>query len=217
MTELTSTPDQTANFLPAVRDYLDGAAARFADIPAARQADLAALADHVRSAAASQDSPRLTFICTHNSRRSHLGQIWAQLAAFYYGHPRIQTFSGGTEVTAMNPRAVAALQRCGLQITTEEPAASNPRYLVQWSPTQPPLVCFSKVFGDPANPAHHFAAILTCAEADGACPVVPGATYRAPIRYEDPKLADGTEQEADRYDQRSAQICTEMLYLMSLV
>src|SRR4051812_44272108 len=37
---------------------------------------------------------KLTFICPHNSRRSHMSQIWAQTAAYYYGLDRIETFSG---------------------------------------------------------------------------------------------------------------------------
>ena len=42
------------------------------------------------------DSPQLNFICTHNSRRSHLGQIWAAIAGAYY-NVDVATFSGGTE------------------------------------------------------------------------------------------------------------------------
>ncbi|MGB5285031.1 MAG: hypothetical protein WBN29_11010, partial [Polyangiales bacterium] len=70
---------------------------------------------------------------------------------------------------------------------------------------------------DPFNPADGFAAIMTCSDADDACPVVMGAAIRAPIRYRDPKAADGTAQEVQAYDERCLQIATEMLYLFSRV
>jgi arsenate reductase len=160
---------------------------------------------------------KLTFICTHNSRRSHLSQIWAQVAAEYYGLVGVETFSGGTEATAFNPRAVAAMQRCGLKIIADDPAATNPRYSVYTSDSATPQVCFSKAYGDPPNPSKGYCAVMTCSQADNACPLVMGCHLRIPIRYEDPKVADDTGFEAQRYDERSAQICREMLYIMSLV
>src|SRR5690606_38168376 len=45
----------------------------------------------------------LNFICTHNSRRSQLSQVWAQTAAFYFGIDRISALSGGMETTAFHP------------------------------------------------------------------------------------------------------------------
>jgi arsenate reductase len=38
-----------------------------------------------------------------------------------------------------------------------------------------------------------------------------------PLPYDDPKISDGTPLESTTYDQRSEQIATEMLYLMSEV
>jgi len=51
--------------------------------------------------------------------------------------------------------------------------------------------------------------------ADEACPLVRGTELRVPLRYEDPKLADGTPGEAVAYDARSLQIASEMLHLFS--
>jgi arsenate reductase len=159
----------------------------------------------------------LTFVCTHNSRRSHLSQIWAQVAADYYGVSGLETYSGGTEATAFNPRAVAALQRCGLKIVVDDPSLANPRYLVSTSDSSRTQVCFSKVYNESPNPTQGYCAVMTCSQADEACPVVMGCDLRMPIRYDDPKVADDTEFEAQRYDERAAQICTEMLYMLWLV
>ena len=159
---------------------------------------------------------RLNFICTHNSRRSHFGQVWAQVGAHHFGiDSLVQTYSGGTEATAFNERAVGALRRAGLDI---HPAAisDNPRYAVHYAADRTPMVCFSKKYDDAsANPTSGFAAVMTCAQADRGCPVVYGSAARFSTPYEDPKASDGSPEERDTYDERCAQIAREMLYVMS--
>lgn len=206
-----------ASFYPELSQYLRNAQSQFDAIPSDRKADLAKVADYVRDRLSKSEPAKLTFICTHNSRRSHLSQIWAQVAADYYELAGVETFSGGTEATAFNPRAVAAMQRCGLKIVADDLGATNPRYSVYTSDSAVPQICFSKAYGDSPNPNQGYCAVMTCSQADVACPLVMGCDLRMPIRYEDPKVADDTEFEAQRYDERSAQICAEMLYMMSLV
>lgn len=159
---------------------------------------------------------QLTFICTHNSRRSHFGQIWAQIAATHFGFPSVNTFSGGTEATAFHPNAIAAIQRTGIQV---EPvyAASQPKVSLTFDPKAQPIEVFSKVYDDQANPQKNFAAIMTCAEADEGCPIVLGADVKIPLHYQDPKVSDGTDQQDQTYDERCFQIATEMLYVFAKV
>jgi arsenate reductase len=211
-------PDAHAGDLyPELLQYLSGQISAFDTIPSDRQSDLAIVADYIRERLSRSEPAKLTFICTHNSRRSHLAQIWAQVAAQYYGLVGVETFSGGTEATVLNPRAVAAMQRGGLRITAENPQASNPVYRVSMSDTSKPQLCFSKVYHAPPNPTHTYCAVMTCSQADEACPLVLGGDLRIAIRYDDPKEADDTECETQRYDERSSQICKEMLDLMSRV
>lgn len=214
---LKKTEDAAIAFYPVLKSYLSEVTTRFDAIPSDRKDELAKVADYIRQRLSKSEPAKLTFICTHNSRRSHLSQIWAQVAAEFYGLVGVETYSGGTEATALNPRAVAAMQRSGLKIVTDDPNASNPRYRVTTSETSAPKVCFSKAYSDPPNPAKDYCAVMTCSQADDACPLVMGCDLRMPIRYEDPKVADDTEFEAQRYDERCAQICSEMLYMMSLV
>lgn len=179
-----------------------------------RLAELNALADWIAEQPA--DTPtELIFICTHNSRRSHMGQIWAQAAAYHHGLLHIRTYSGGTEATAFNPRAVKALRDLGVGIHTPDPSATNPTYEVHLQPDKPTTSAWSKVYSDAANPQHGFAAVMTCSSADEACPVVFGADSRFAIPYVDPKAADGTSAEAATYLERAEQIGTEMFYLMA--
>ena len=67
-----------------------------------------------------------------------------------------------------------------------------------------------------ANPQQEFAAVMVCSRADKGCPLVSGASIRVAIPYIDPKLSDGTDQEAETYLAKSEEIGREMMYLMSL-
>ena len=158
----------------------------------------------------------LTFICTHNSRRSHMSQLWAEIAAARFGIEGVQTYSGGTEVTAFNPRAVASLERAGLKIEKLDDA-NNPKYSVTYAEGGEAQTCFSKVYSTSPNPTEDFCAVMTCSSADANCPLVSGASARVSIPYEDPKVADGTPGETAKYDERCAQIAREMLYAFSQV
>lgn len=186
----------------------------FNSIPADRKKILNEFSDYISNKVKDGKEVNLTFICTHNSRRSHISQIWAQTAAEYYGIPNIKCFSGGTEATAFNPRAVKALRKAGFKIEKKYDS-DNPVYNVYYSDDREPIECFSKVYSDKYNPQKNFAAIMTCSDADENCPVVFGTEARFPIRYDDPKEFDGTELEEAKYDERVEQIGREMLFVFS--
>lgn len=211
----TPMPQSAIRLHPELTRYVEALPAPSIDDE--RRAALDRLAAYVVEQRNAGTPVRLTFICTHNSRRSHISQLWAAVAAAYHGVPGVETYSGGTEATAFNPRAVAALQRAGFHIESEEPDADNPRYAVTFSPEGPTLTAFSKVYGDPPNPTDGFAAIMTCSQADASCPAVFGADTRLSIPYVDPKVADDTDAEAATYDERVAQIAAEMFYVFERV
>ncbi len=173
------------------------------------------LIDYIQRKTDSKETVNLHFICTHNSRRSQLAQIWAQTMAYYFGI-EIHSFSGGTLATAFNERAVDATVRAGFEVQKNE-HPDNPIYQVFYVKGRSPLLIFSKLVDDPMNPTANFAAIMTCSGADENCPVVHGAEARIAIRYEDPKAYDNTPQEAEKYDGRSAQIAAEMYYVFSQI
>ena len=203
------------NMYQKLKTYVSELESGFDSIPSSRNEELKNAANYVHGKLSNDETAKLNFICTHNSRRSHLAQIWTAVAAYHYGVENVETFSGGTEATAFNPRAVAVLERAGFMI--KNPGGNNPKYQVYFDEETEPLTCFSKTFDDPANPEKEFAAIMTCSDADENCPFVPGAEFRIPITYRDPKESDGTGHERAIYDERCKQIATEMFYMMCLV
>ena len=213
---MVSSSAMAADFFPQVSHYIASSLAEFDRIPEDRRKALRKVAGYVRAQVESGRDASLNFICTHNSRRSHMSQLWAQTAAEHFGIPRVRTFSGGTEATAFNPRAVAAMQRAGFAVE-KSGRGDNPLYHVRNGPAQPPMTAFSKVYFDQSNPQKDFCAVMTCSQADESCPIVRGADYRVAIPYEDPKAFDGTDLESAGYDERCRQISREMLYLFSQV
>jgi protein-tyrosine-phosphatase len=201
---------------PRVTDFLENLNAEFSEIEEDRRTDLRKMADYITRKRASEKEANLVFICTHNSRRSHMAQIWTQTIAHHLGISGVTTYSGGTDATAFNPRAVAAMKEAGFKIKQRK-TSSNPVYAVSFASGVPSMEAFSKKFSDPPNPQEDFCAVMVCSQADEACPHLPGAEKRFSIPYEDPKAYDGTPQESEKYNERSRQIAREMFYLFSRV
>jgi arsenate reductase len=158
----------------------------------------------------------LNLICTHNSRRSHLSQIWAQTAAYYFGIKNVFCYSGGTEATAMFSKVAETLQNTGFKIQKLS-EGNNPVYAIKFAQNQLPIIAFSKTYDDIFNPESSFAAIMTCSNADEGCPFIAGAEKRIPITFEDPKAFDNTPQQTAKYQERSLQIATELFYVFSQI
>jgi arsenate reductase (thioredoxin) len=190
---------------------------QFDQISSERKERLDELAQFVDGKNRTGDVANLNFICTHNSRRSHLAQLWAQAAAHYYGISNVMCYSGGTEATAFNPRAVKAMQGVGFAIIAFGGSAENPVYESRYSENAPAVRAFSKKYDDPFNPGKDFAAIMTCSHADENCPLVVGASARIALTYDDPKAFDGTAQESAKYTERVHEIGREILYAFSRI
>ncbi|MEN8966536.1 MAG: protein-tyrosine-phosphatase [Polaribacter sp.] len=185
-------------------------------ISSERKTVLQPLIDFIQKKVRENLEIRINFICTHNSRRSHLSQVWAQTMANYFNIKNVSCYSGGTESTALFPMVAKTLQNSGFQIKkiSEE---KNPIYSIKYANNEQPIIGFSKKLNDNFNPKSEFVAVMTCSEADGGCPFIAGAEKRIPITFDDPKAFDNTPQQAEKYNERSVQIATEMLYVFSQI
>ncbi|MEZ4969052.1 MAG: protein-tyrosine-phosphatase [Flavobacteriaceae bacterium] len=181
-----------------------------------RREILLPLTEYIQSKTNNQEPIRINFICTHNSRRSHLSQVWAQTMAYYFNIKNVQCYSGGTESTALFPMVAQTLKNNGFQIETIS-VGKNPIYSIKYAENEPPIIGFSKKLDDDFNPKSEFAAVMTCSQADGDCPFIAGAEKRIPITFEDPKAFDNTPMQAIKYQERSLQIATELFYVFSQI
>lgn len=181
-----------------------------------RKALLEPLTGYIRKKIEAGQTIRLNFICTHNSRRSHLSQVWAQTMAHYFGIKDVFCYSGGTEATAMFPKVAETLAGQGFSVQ-KLGKMDNPVYAIKYAENEAPVICFSKEYSSEFNPKKEFGAIMTCNNADQGCPLVIGAEARFPIKYDDPKSSDGTPQQLQIYLERSLQIAAEMFHVFSQI
>lgn len=188
----------------------------FKAITPERKEILQPLVDYIQLKANSKQEISLNFICTHNSRRSHLSQVWAQTAAYHYNIKNVYCYSGGTEATALFPVVAKTLEHTGFNVIVLS-EGKNPVYAIKFTENAHPAIGFSKKYDDEFNPKSDFAAIMTCSQADAGCPFIAGAEKRIPITFEDPKAFDGTPQQSEKYKERSVQIATEMFYVFSQI
>lgn len=199
---------------PNIKMYVDGLTKEFKSIPENRKEILEKITQYIAKKRVMGSPINLVYICTHNSRRSHFGQVWAHVAASYYGIKNVNTYSGGTEATAFNINAINSLKRVGFNVKPIN-IEKNTTYHVFHDDNETPSVCFSKTYDDAKNPQKEFAAIMTCSDAEENCPFIPGVELRIGTTYDDPKAFDNTPQQDAKYDERCKQIALETLYVFS--
>jgi arsenate reductase (thioredoxin) len=200
----------------SIKTYCDKLTKEFDVISDSRKKLLSKLSEYILTRKQNKQAINLVYICTHNSRRSHFGQIWAKLASDYYGINDVHTYSGGTEATAFNINAINSLNRIGFKISAVQ-VNENTEYKVSYDDAKEAIMCFSKVYDHPLNPQTNFAAVMTCSEADENCPFIPGVDLRIATTYDDPKAFDNKPLQDAKYDERCQQIALETFYVFSLV
>jgi arsenate reductase len=213
---MSFTPTAQAKIYTTIVEHIQQYECEFDLIPEDRQKTLQKLSQFIADKHSADEKAELIFICTHNSRRSHISQIWAQTAAAYFAIPHVIAYSGGTEATAFNPRAVKAMQEIGFRII-DCSGGPNPIYDVRFADNTSPMKVFSKKYDAQENPVRGFGAVMTCTHADQHCPSVSGAEIRIVLPYDDPKNFDGTSLESTRYSERAHQIGRDIVYAFSLI
>jgi len=199
----------------SIQSFCDDVTQNFNSISQERKEILDKITEYVRSKVQANKAVQLVYVCTHNSRRSHFGQVWAHVASRYYAIPNVSTFSGGTEATAFNINAINALKKIGFEV--KQDGEKNPLYKLYFDEQESAIECFSKVYNDAKNPQKDFAAIMTCSDAEDNCPFIPGVELRIATTYNDPKAFDNTPLQDEKYSERCKQIATEIFYLFSKV
>jgi arsenate reductase (thioredoxin) len=207
---------EKVELFPKLSSYCKKLSEEFVLIPEERKTALQEIANFIVEQRKEHKPANLLFVCTSNSRRSHMAQVWSQIAAYYYGVDGVFTFSGGTEQTCVHVNALHALARTGIEIYSNDQGENPLRYIRVGSKVNPWAI-FSKKYTDSTNPKDNFGAVMVCSEADKSCPFVVGAELRLSLPYQDPKEFDNSPLRDARYDERCRQIAREMFYIMDLV
>ena len=110
----------------------------------------------------------ILFLCTGNSCRSQMAEGWAK----WYSKQLFEIQSAGIETHGKNPRAIAAMQQAGVDISHQQSTRVTDDMLKQAD-----LV------------------VTVCGHADEHCPVLPPDTRKEHWPLQDPAKAQGTEAE----------------------
>ena len=158
----------------------------------------------------------LNYICTHNSRRSQLAQIWSSYATRYFNFDTIESYSGGTAITAFFRNTVNTLQHVGFKFELLEFSHQNPKYLISYKNCTRPILGFSKLYDDD-HINKPFIAITTCSNAAENCPFIPEAIQRFHLSFNDPKNYDNTLNQSEKYLETNKQIAGEIHYIFKII
>ncbi|WP_445749020.1 hypothetical protein [Polaribacter sp.] len=172
------------------------------------------IAETIASIYAKNEVVNLTFICTHNSRRSQIAQVWAFFAATYF-KLNIHSYSGGIEVTSFNRSTIKTLQKAEFLFQLSDFSHQNPKYEISFEGTKKSIIGFSKLIEHPENPLN-FIAISTCPNAEANCAYI-GAKYVFKLPFEDPKRSDGTLLQEESYMEINKQIAGEIYFIFNEV
>jgi arsenate reductase len=198
----------------SVKDFFENTSKKIT-ISQERKLVLFKIAETISKIYASDKVVYLNFICTHNSRRSQLAQVWGFYAAHYF-NLNIKSFSGGTEVTAFYRNTVKTLQKAGFIFQLEDFSHQNPKYSISFDESKKSLLGFSKLFNYQDN-LEPYMAITTCNNADKNCPYIPEASYRFHLPFVDPKFSDGTADYEKEYLKTNMQIAGEIFFIFSSI
>ena len=140
---------------------------------------------------------KIVFICTHNSRRSQLCEVWGSILSKRFNLD-LSFFSAGTEKTEVCGEAIKSLERAGIEIGIGGKIKLMHNQIELHSKT------LDEIKED------EFIAIMTCSDAEKNCPVEPRSKKNIKLFYDDPKKYDGTIEASVEYDKTCRLIASEL-------
>jgi hypothetical protein len=204
-------------FNPELMSYCQSLQDEFVNVPDSTGKMLKEAGTYIIDHLNSGRETSISFVCEHNSRKSHLGQVWTQMAAQYYGIDSVICYSGGTTPTYVNQRIIKALENTGFQISEKGIAGEGPIYYLNYNKPSQGFEIFSKRYDHAMNPDTNYIAISLCYNPEECCPITGGADEQLTIPYPDLQPYDNTPLETKMYDEQCRMIARDMFFMMNYV
>ena len=147
---------------------------------------------------------KIVFMCTLNSRRSQLCEVWANILSNRL-NLKLSFFSAGTEKTEVYKEVIETLCRVGVDINKEG----------KLNLTSNTINIYSKTLDEIKE--DKFIGIMNCSDAEKHCPLDPRSKKNIKLFYDDPKKYDGTTKESDEYDRTCRLIASELNAIFKLL
>ncbi|MBC8111544.1 MAG: hypothetical protein H7Y04_10830, partial [Verrucomicrobia bacterium] len=207
---------ENEQLLPGLHEYVAEITSKLRDaglIPSYRRLILHDIATYVINNFLENQFSNLLFVCTHNSRRSQLCQVWGQIAAFHYDLPLVKCFSGGLETENVSEKILQTLEHAGFHVDNPETQnVYNPQHKVYYSTEFDYISLFSKPYNDAGNPKNNFCTVMNCTPSGEKYQQIDGSKLNVSLIYQNPKDNDDKPDETQVYKQISYKVSLEMFY-----
>ena len=146
----------------------------------------------------------LVFLCTHNSRRSQICEVWGSIFSLIY-KKEILINSAGTIKTSVHKEIFNVLKKCGVSVNENEEIAFKNLLIKLKSKTLDQI------------DAKKFIAIMTCSDAEKSCPIDSRSVKNINMFFKDPKVYDNTKYMEEEYLKTNSNIAEELNYIFKRI
>lgn len=194
----------------SIQKYCERRLAELDWIDETRKQELAKLTAYIRYK--ESDPIHLVFIDNDNARGSLFAQVWAKVAARYFGLEHVETYSAGNNATEIAGNFVYTLLSLQFDLFVEGDEV-NSRHFFVFDNRKNACICFAKPIDHYSIPLENFGTIDTNPTRMNI--ILAGSELQVHFPYTDPQTSDGTSEAQQNYRQFSNEIAREMLYLFS--
>ncbi len=128
----------------------------------------------------------IVFLCTHNSRRSQICEVWGKVFAEIY-RKKININSAGAFKTVVHSQVYESIVKCGLVVDNKKEIFFDKKKFKLNSKTIDSLTM------------KNFIAVMTCSNAEKSCPNDPRSIRNIKMFFNDPRIYDETDKMSREY------------------
>lgn len=199
---------------PILNEYVRDFPKEFRKIPEDRRYRLNEIAYYLEEQEVSNAPWQLIFISTNQTSVSQMAQVWSKVAAYYFGFPKFQSFSGGINPLEISMNSIVTMEKAGF-IVYKSDIGGIDVYRVKYSYNLKPIVAFPKKIRHLKNPGDNFMAVLVDENADINITKIKGTYNRLLLNYNDPVGYEGSDLEDQIYEESCRKVAVEMFYVFS--
>ena len=206
---------QKTNFnklYPILNEYVKDFPNEFRKIPEDRRYRLNEIVYFLEEQQENKAPSQLIFISTHQSSVSQMAQVWSKAAAYYFGFPGFQSFSGGIKPNEIAINSIETIEKAGF-IVYKSDIDGIDVYRVKFSYNLTPIVIFPKKIEHVKNPYDNFMAVFVEENADVNISNIKGTYHRLLLNYNDPIGYEGSGLEDQVYEESCRKVAIEMFYV----
>ena len=142
----------------------------------------------------------IVFLCTHNSRRSQICEVWGKVFAEIY-RKKININSAGAFKTVVHSQVYESIVKCGLIVNNKKEIFFDKKKFKLNSKTTDSITM------------KNFIAVMTCSDTEKSCPHDSRSVRNIKMFFNDPRIYDETDKMSREYLKTTTYIAEELNYI----